>query len=163
MFKPITYGLLATVLLAGTPALVAADPKPQNAKPADPQTIANAFAGKTFKWKTCKGGIYYGANWQAQAYCNREGPAVGIGTWSVDANARICHALTWYWFEGDEVGSKSEPVTDRNCEEHLVDPSGRIWRSWGGETEWWDFPSSYMKKGFLLKSKVTRLRKKLGV
>lgn len=158
-----TAALVGAICIAASG--VQADPKPKGAKNADPQTIANFHAGKTHNWKSCKGGIYYGGGWEAQAYCNREGPAIGIGTWRVNAKGRICHDLTWYWQSGDgSVGSKKDPVTDNECTDHVVSPDGTIWRSWGGEADWWRLKTSKsMVKGFKHKAKVNRLRRKLGV
>ena len=136
-----------------------ADPKPKGAKSASAQTVANHYAGKTHHWKSCKGGIYFGANWQAQAYCNKEGPSIGLGKWSVTKRGKICHELTWYWPKGDGHGSK---VDKKDCTEHVVDANGEMWRSWQGEKDWWR--SQYQKnleKGFKHKSKINRLRKKL--
>ena len=152
------------VAICGLSTTLSADPKPAGAKNAPPQLVANSVAGKTHIWKSCKGGIYYGGQWQAQAWCERKGPSIGIGTWSVNSKGRLCHELTWYWPKGDGYGSKKEPVTDRQCDDHVVAPDGVLWRSWGGEKDWWKFDTNpNLVKGFKMKRKVTRLRKKLGV
>lgn len=145
-----------------------AETKPAGSKRADPQAVANFWAGKTHTWKSCKGGIYYGPNWQAQAWCERDGPSVGIGKWSVSGKGVICHDLTWYWPSGEGVGSKSEPVTDRECSEHATAPDGRLLTRWLGDKTkadgWWSpVNSSGVTQGFKLNRKVTRLRRKLGV
>jgi hypothetical protein len=151
-------------LLVLQSGVASADPKPPGAKYANPQIVANSVAGSTHLWKSCNGGIYYGGNWQAQAWCNKDGPSVGIGTWSVDRKGRLCYKLTWYWPKGDGLGSKSKPVTDKECDDHLVSKDGTLWRSWGGEPDWWKFHSNPNRvKGFKYKSKINRLRKKLGV
>ena len=157
--------LLGSALMFAVGSLGAgADPKPSGAKAANPQVIANYHAGKTHIWKNCKGGIYYGSNWQAQAWCERDGKAVGLGTWKVDGRGKICHELTWYWKGKDGVGSRTPEVTEENCHEHLVDGIGTIWRSWGGEKDWWPLAGTKsLVKGFKHKSKVSRLRNQLGV
>ena len=161
-FLSLSTALSAALILA--PMAGIADPKPKGARNASAQTVANAVAGKTHNWKDCKGGIYYGGKWQAQAWCNKDGPAVGLGTWSVNSKGRLCHDLTWYWPKGDGYGSKREPVTARNCDDHVIAPDGVMWRSWGGEKDWWKFDTNpNLVKGFKHKRKINQLRRKLGV
>ena len=69
---------LSGVIASFSASLAVADPKPANSRTADPQTVANAFAGKTMRWKDCKAGIYYGAKWQAQALCLKGSGSVGL-------------------------------------------------------------------------------------
>lgn len=158
-----TVGMMAVVAMLGS-GMAIADPKPNGAKAADPQMIANFHAGKTHNWKSCKGGIYYGANWQAQAWCEKSGKSVGLGQWRVDARGQICHELTWYWKKGDGVGSKKGEVSKEDCHEHVVDEIGTVWRSWGGEKDWWPLASNKsIVKGFKHKAKINRLRRQLGV
>lgn len=155
---------LATSLALMPATVGSADPKPKGAKNAPAQVVANALAGKTSLWKSCKGGIYFGPNWQATAWCSKKGDAVGLGTWKVNSKGRVCHDLTWYWQDGNKVGSEHKPVTKENCDDHVIAPDGAIWRSWGGEKDWWKLTGSKsFVKGFKFKRKTSRLRKKLGV
>ncbi len=136
-----------------------ADPKPKNAKTTDAQTLANLYGGKTQNWKSSGGGIYYGPNWEAQAFSGNHPKNAGIGKWSVDGKGRVCHQLVWYWPNGDEVGSKED---DPECITHVTDPDGIIWRSWPGDKEWWKATGSQsLEKGFKFKSKIRRNRKKM--
>lgn len=146
-------------LLLGGAAL--ADPKPKGAKPVPAQTIANLYAGKTQNWKSCNAGIYYGGGWEAQAFCEKDGKAVGLGKWSVSNKGRVCHQLTWFWQDGDGYGSKK---SDADCISHLIDSDGVIWRKWDSDKDWWRLTSTKsMTKGFKHKAKINRLRRKLGV
>lgn len=146
-------------IMAATPAL--ADPKPKGAKPVDAQTLANMYVGTSQTWKGCKGGIYYGGKYEAQAYCSKEGESVGVGKWTVDRKGRVCHELIWYWPQGKGVGSK--PQDKKECVAHLMDANGNIWRNWNNDKDWWQLGPKDMIKGFKLKRKVKRLRKKLSV
>lgn len=151
---------LASAILVGTMAL--ADPKPKGAKPTSGQVVANYYVGKTQAWKSCKAGIYYGGQWQAQAFCEKKGKSVGVGTWSVSANGKLCHDIIWYWPDGDGYGSKPQDRPD--CISHVTDPDGVIWRKWDNDKDWWKLEGSKnLTKGFKFKSKVNRMRKKLGV
>ena len=156
-FFATTIGITALVMTLGAPAK--ADPKPVGAAVPGAQTLANIYAGRTVPWKDCKGGIYFGGGWQAQAYCNRKGPAVGLGEWSVTRTGRVCYDLGWYWPTGDGVGSKPK---EKECMAHLIDASGRLWVNWEKDNEWWGMDQS-KNKGFKLKGKVTRLRRKLSL
>ncbi|KIN62398.1 DUF995 domain containing protein [Sulfitobacter noctilucicola] len=142
-----------------------ADPKPKNTKATDSQTVANFYAGTSRLWKSCKpGGVYLGGGWEAQAYCKRKSESVSVGKWSVKRGV-LCIDLVHYWQQGDGVGSK--PNDDRECIAHITDADGQIWRSWNDDGDWWRLQAvkddKGAAKGFKLKSKVTRLRKKLGV
>lgn len=164
MLKPTVFSAAIGLACALASAAPADTKPPAGAKPADPQTIANAHVGKTFAWKSCNGGVYYGGGWEAQAWCNKDGPSVGIGTWSVDRKGRVCQELTWYWPEGDGVGSKTNPVRKQDCHSHVIDTNGEVWRHWDGGPDWWRFENtSNMSKGFKFKSRINRLRRKLGV
>lgn len=155
----LTASLFAAATFAGP---VAADPKPADAAKIAPQTVANFYAGRSNIWKGCKGSIYFGAGWEAQAMCSKDGPAVGLGTWKIEANGSLCYELTWYWPEGSNVGSKPG---ERTCIEHVTDTQGRIWHKWPKDVDWWiqSGDSKNWKTGFQNKRKITRLRKKLGV
>lgn len=145
-------------------SLAYADPKPSGAKPSSNQTVANFYAGTTRLWKSCKGGVYFGAKFQAQAYCNKSGPSVGLGKWSVK-NGVVCTDLVWYWKQGDGVGSK--PADKKNCIAHVTDAEGQMWRRWNNDADWWRVKAikddKSASKGFKFKSKVNKLRRKLDV
>ena len=161
MKTPLISLALCGVLALANTAL--ADTKPKGAKPAPAQTIANIYAGKTQNWKSCKAGIYYGGGWEAQAYCDKSGPSVATGKWSVNSKGKLCHDLDWYWPQGDQYGTKKGTP---DCISHVVDADGVIWRKWDGEPDdqWWQIDKSKsLVKGFKHKRKVNRLRKKLGV
>ena len=152
----------SVAVLCATQAL--ADPKPKGAKRLDAQTVANMYAGKTVPWKTCKGGIFFGAKFQAQSYCNKSGPSVGLGKWKVTSKGSICHELVYYWPQGDSFGSKPQ---DKNpdCINHLVDADGQIWHNWLSDNDWWrGFPKDKnFSKGNKYKRQIAKNRKKLGV
>ena len=156
-------GLAVTLALVAT--TVSADPKPKNAKATDSQVVANMYAGTSRAWKSCKGGIYFGGGWEAQAYCNRNSESVGLGKWSVKKGV-LCSQVTWYWKDGDGVGSK--PGDRPDCIAHITDADGQIWRRWNDDADWWRVPKSIKDdksgfKGNKFKSKINKNRKKLGV
>jgi hypothetical protein len=139
---------------------LSADPKPAGSKPWDAQSIANYYAGKSEVWKNCKGGVYYDGGWVAQAYCNKDGESVGVGTWNVK-NGKVCHQLTWNWPQGDGVGTKDDKAYCRNL---VVAPDGVVWLNWGEDNEWWRLENQdSIVKGFESKRNVNKWRKKLGV
>ncbi|MGV6803237.1 MAG: DUF995 domain-containing protein [Ruegeria sp.] len=161
--------LIAVISIATTTVGIA-DPRPQGAKKAPPQEVANFYAGKTQSWSSCNGGgIYYGGGWQAQAYCKEDGESVGIGTWSISRNGRICHDLTWYWRDEDgSVKSSDKPVSDRNCDDIVMASDGTLWARWvHKKTEadaWWNLNrSESIRQGNKLKGKINRMRRNLGV
>ena len=142
----------------------AADPKPKNSKAADSQAVANFYAGTSRVWESCKGGVYFGGQFEAQAYCDKGTPSVGLGKWSVKGGV-ICTDLIWHWKDGDGVGSK--PSDNRDCIAHIVDSEGTMWRRWNDDKDWWRVQDikadKKAAKGFKFKSKVNRMRRKLGV
>ena len=159
--------LVKSLFLSGaiaslTASIALADPKPANSVNADPQTVANAFAGKTMRWKNCKAGVYYGGKWEAQALCEKDGSSIGLGKWSVTREGAVCIDLVFYWDENGET--KSQPQ-ERNpdCIYHVVDPNGQVWHRWEDDTEWWRGFSDNLVKGFKYKGKIRRLRRKLDV
>lgn len=153
---------IAALVAAGvlSMSMAQADPKPVGAKAMDRQALANLYAGRTHTWKDCKAGIYYGGGWEAQAFCEKSGKAVGVGTWSVKAGGKLCRQLNWYWPEGGSVGTKAE---EEKCVEHVVDSNGTVWRSWPDDADWWRFNDKNTPKGFKHKRKVNQMRKKLKV
>ena len=161
MLKLTILGVCTAFALSANTAI--ADPKPRGAKAADPNVVAKMYGGGTSIWKGCKGGIYYGAKWQAQAYCNKQGPSVGLGKWSVDRKGTVCWNLQWYWPQDGEYGTKKQD--GKECIQHLVDKDGTMWRHWTSDgNNWWRVdPNDATEKGFKLKSKVNRVRRKIGI
>jgi hypothetical protein len=152
-------GILALSLTSTWPAQ--ADPKPPGARATDAQTLANLYAGKSQLWNSCKGGIYYGGQWQAQAFCSKDGESVGLGEWSVTRRGEVCHELTWYWSAGDGVGSKKDA---KDCISHVTDPQGVIWRKFENDADWWKVENSKsFVEGFKMKSKVSKMRRKVSL
>ncbi|WP_425044047.1 DUF995 domain-containing protein [Primorskyibacter sp. S87] len=156
-------GLLTFLVSAGlsfsSAVSVSADPKPKGATGASAQAVANLYGGMTQTWKTCQGGIYYGPNWEAQAWCGKNPDNVGIGKWRVDNKGRVCHDLTWYWPNSDGYGSKQD---GGECISHVTDAEGNLWRSWPQDSEWWRATGSKsLNKGFTYKSKVRRAKRKM--
>ena len=156
-------GLVAMMAFGAT--TLSADPKPKNAKVTDSQTVANHYAGTSRTWKSCKpGGVYFGGGWEVQSYCKKESESVGLGKWSVKKGV-MCTDLVYYWKKGDGVGSK--PNDKQECISHVTDAEGQIWRRWNNDPDWWRLTpikdDKRAAKGFKFKSKVKRLRKKLGV
>lgn len=160
--------ILCSAALLSAPSITLADPKPEGAQRADPQTVANFYIGKSHKWNSCNGGIYFDSNWEARAYCNRDGPSVGMGKWIIYSDGKLCNDLTWYWPEGDGVGSKKEGITDRDCFDHVIDSNGDLWSRWQGEKNdpnaWWKRQGNRnIVKGDAFRREVKRLRRKLDI
>ena len=89
---------VAASLVAGLSTAAQADKLPRGAKPASPQKVASAYAGRTDLWKdNCDGGIYFAPNWQARAWCAESSDNLGAGTWTVENNGDLCQDLTWHW------------------------------------------------------------------
>ena len=154
--------IAACGLAMALPLTALADPKPSGAGRADPNVVANAYAGNTVNWKSCKAGVYYGGAWEATALCEKEGASLGLGKWSVTQKASVCLDLVWYWREGNET--KSQPQEKNpDCINHVVDANGQIWHNWDGDNDWWRGVAGNMDKGFKYKRKVKRLRRKLDV
>ncbi|WP_264213468.1 DUF995 domain-containing protein [Leisingera thetidis] len=158
------FKLAISVTITGTFLFAAgafADPKPRNASVTGGQALAALYGGKTQIWKKCQGGIYYGPRWEAQAYCAQHPNSVGVGTWRIDGKGRVCQNLTWYWSVDGQLTSKEG---EEECISHLTAEDGIVWRSWPKDREWWKATNSAsLEKGFKLKSKIRRLRKKLKV
>lgn len=153
--------LAAISFSTALPENAAADPKPKGAKAPTAQSVGQIYAGNTSNWKSCKGGIYFGANGKAQAYCAKGNGSVGLGKWSLNSKAQVCYDMTYYWNEGGSVSSKKEP---RECMSHLVDSDGQLWVNWTGYSDWWRFDAKKsVAKGFKYKQKHQRLVKKLGL
>lgn len=151
-------GLLVTVLPVGA----SADPMPNSAGTPTPSQVMAAYIGKTEKWEAdCNGGIYFGANNQARAWCANSPDSLGAGQWYADAYGRMCHDLTWYWLNNGRAGSSPG---EKSCVQHVVDRSGHVWRSYAGETEWWSLKgASSLTPGYTFQSQVRALRSRLGL
>jgi len=159
---------VAILSIAGALALsvnpAVADPKPKGAKASDSQTIANFYAGTTRIWKRCNGGgIYFGAGWEAKAYCNQNAPAVAWGEWSVK-KGKLCSQVVWHWRKDGQARSEEGK---KDCIAHITDAEGTIWRRWNDDKDWWRLQSvkedKKAVKGFKFKSKFNRTKKKSGV
>jgi hypothetical protein len=150
---------LSSILLLSLAAPSVADPMPRGAKPAQPQKIAQAYAGRTDIWEEgCNGGIYFSPNWQARAWCAESSDNVGAGSWRVDESGRLCQSLNWYWPNGTRAGvSAGEEL----CISHVVDRWGKMWRNWPGDAEWW--PMERLPKGYKFQSDVQQARARLGI
>jgi len=160
--KNTVFAISILALCSGT---ASADPKPKGAKATDSQTIANFYAGTSREWKSCNGGgVYFGGGWEAQAYCNKGDESVGAGTWSVKRGV-LCTDLIWSWKKGSEVVTK--PAREKHCIAHVTDADGQIWRRWNDDADWWRVrpisEDDNAFKGFKLKSKIRRAKKKIGV
>lgn len=156
----LALAVLSVSLGIGGAAL--ADPKPKHAKAASAQMIANKYAGRMHVWKSCKGGVYFGSNWEAVAYCSKHRNAVGIGQWSTQGG-KLCHKITWYSVKDGKLSTKPKEM---KCDVHmLTDQDGQVWHSWESDTDWWQgFPrEEHFTKGNKYKRQVRRLRKKFGV
>lgn len=139
-----------------------ADPKPRGTKPADGQTVANMYVGKTQTWKRCRGGVFYGGGGAAEAYCHIEGDSenVGIGRWTVTSKGRVCADMQWHWGKGE---GKSKRNDEPDCIDHIVDKDGQIWRRWNDDKDWWKFSDDSVDKGHTLKRKTNKLKRKFGL
>ena len=154
-------GILAAFVLMIAPIETVADPKPRNAKIASSDKIVRAYAGRTAPWdEGCDGGIYFGGNAQARAWCAQNSESLGAGTWSANSQGELCYELTWYWSDRNRIGSS---LDERICISHVVDRVGRVWRSWPNEPEWWPMDrSGGMVRGYKFKNEVRQTRNKLG-
>lgn len=154
------------LLLSAGLSLTAGAALPENApgagERADPQQVARLYAGKTDLWGgDCGGGIYFSPEMQARAWCRASPDAFGAGSWSVDAQGRICHTLTWYWADGGGAPESGEPET--SCVEHAEDSRGRIWRRWPGDPDWWRMQNSALPvQGYKFRRQVSAARKATG-
>jgi hypothetical protein len=154
--------LRVATLLAIVPTASIADPMPSGAKNPTPSQIEAAYIGRTDLWTTdCAGGIYFGANNQARAWCSESRDSLGAGTWSVDNYGRLCHELTWYWPNDNRAGSSPG---DKTCVQHVVDRSGHVWRSYPGQSEWWPVSSDAgLVPGYKFQGEVVATQRRLGL
>jgi|TARA_R100000935_G_scaffold56513_2_gene88230 hypothetical protein len=157
-WKRSLIGLLITALPVGA----IADPMPYGARTPTPSQVMTAYIGKTEKWDAdCNGGIYFGANNQARAWCAKSPDSLGAGRWYTDAYGRMCHELTWYWPNNGRAGSSPG---EKSCVLHVVDRSDRVWRSYSGQAEWWPIKEDFsLTPGYTFQNQVRALRRKLGL
>ena len=160
--KIFASGFLSAVLLVVAPGSATADPRPRGAQPASPAKVTQAYAGKTDLWEAdCGGGIYFGPNGQARAWCAQKDGNLGAGAWSVQSDGQLCQELTWYWPNGRSYGASKG---NRACISHVVDGRGKLWRSWPGSEEWWPIDSpSGLVRGYKFQSNVKQVRSRLGL
>lgn len=160
--KVFARGLLSVVVFAYAPIMAKADPMPRGAQPASPSKVAQAYSGKTDLWETdCGGGIYFGPNGQARAWCSQNSDNLGAGTWYVQSDGQLCQELTWYWPNGQNAGASAG---DRACISHVVDRRGKLWRSWPESSEWWPIDAtSGLVRGYKFQNNVRHTRQKLNL
>ncbi len=160
--KNFCTGVVASAVLACAPISALADQKPLGARAASAGQIAKAYLGKTEMWNTdCSGGIYYGGNGQARAWCGDKAGNLGAGRWSADNNGNMCSELTWYWPGNGRAGASQG---EKSCVAHVVDIFGGIWRSWPGDPEWWPMNGSPdIVEGYKFQNEVSRTQRKLGL
>ncbi|UOA33904.1 hypothetical protein DSM110093_03739 (plasmid) [Sulfitobacter sp. DSM 110093] len=153
---------LMGLLIAALPLGALADPLPYGAKTPTASQVRSAYIGKTEKWDAdCSGGIYFGANNQARAWCAQSGDSLGAGEWTVDAYGRMCHNLTWYWPNNGRAGSSPG---EKSCVLHVADRFDRIWRSYPGQSEWWPVKGdASLSSGYVFQNQVVALKRKLGI
>jgi len=153
---------LACCLIAAVPVAAMADPLPYKAKTPAPSQVIAAYIGKTEQWDAdCDGGIYFGPNNQARAWCAQSSDSLGAGTWTVDSYGRMCHNLTWYWPNNGRAGSSPG---EKSCIQHVVDRFDRVWRSYPGQSEWWPVKGdASLTRGYIYQNEVAGLKKKLGI
>lgn len=160
MFCP--KSLLACTFFAIVPFYSVADPLPSSAKSPTPAQVFGAYLGKTAIWdENCGGGIYFGPNQQARAWCAQNSESLGAGKWSVDAYGRMCHELVWYWPNNGRAGRSAG---EKTCIQHVVDRSGRIWSNYPGEADWWpveDNPN--LVRGYTFQSEILATKGMLGL
>ena len=153
--------LISAISLSSIPAMALADAKPNDWQPASPQKIAKTYSGKTDLWDTdCSGGIYFAPNEEVRAWCAESSDNLGAGTWSVDNTGQVCQDLKWYWPNGDHTEASSSETL---CISHVVDRSGKMWRSWPNDPEWWPMDrSSGLIQGYKFQTNVHQARSELG-
>lgn len=159
----LSTGIIISAILMSAPSIASADPQPKNAQPASAAKIAKAYAGKTDLWETdCGGGIYFGPNGQARAWCADNPNVLGVGTWSADDTGQLCHKLRWFARQGSSRAT-SGPV-ETTCIAHLDKRWGDLYRSFPGDNEWWALNEfSGLTRGYKYQANVKAARAKLGL
>ena len=160
MFRRKTW--IVRVFFAVLPVSAIAEPLPNGAKTPTAAQVMSAYIGKTAIWdEGCEGGIYFGPNNQARAWCAQESESLGVGKWTVDAYGRMCHDLTWYWPNNGRAGSSPG---EASCIQHVADRFGRIWRSYPGQTEWWPVKGdATLVRGYTYREQIMTTKRKLGI
>ena len=154
-------GSFVSASLAITATTALADPKPRPSKPASAQQIANKFVGTTQIWKSCSGGIYFGGNWDATAYCDKNKNSVAVGKWTTQGG-KLCYKVLWHFVKDGKLSTKERA----KCELSFVtDADGQMWHRWGDDKDWWrGFPKDKnFSKGDKFKRKSAKVRKNLGI
>ncbi|UYV36160.1 DUF995 domain-containing protein [Rhodobacteraceae bacterium D3-12] len=155
-------GMLISAFLVAVPSLGIADPKPRNAQPATAAKITKIYAGKTDVWDTdCGGGIYFGPNGQARAWCATNPDTLGAGTWYATNQGQLCHKLKWYYPQGSGAGVSAEQTS---CIDHVDKRWGNTYRNYADSAEWWPIDDySGPKRGYKFQANVKAARAKLGL
>lgn len=155
-------GMLISAFLVSVPSLGAADPKPRNAQPATAAKISKIYAGKTDAWDTdCSGGIYFGPNGQARAWCAASPDNLGVGTWYATNEGQLCHKLRWYSRTGNTTSASDEQTT---CIDHVDKRWGDTFRSYPDSADWWPINEfSGLSRGYRFQANVQATRAKLGL
>lgn len=154
--------LFALTSFAVLPCWAVADPLPNGAKTPTPEQVMAVYIGKTAIWEdNCGGGIYFGPNSQARAWCAQNSDNLGAGKWSVDSYGRMCHELTWYWPNNGRAGRSAGEIS---CIQHVVDRHNRVWRNYPGEAEWWPVKGdTTLVRGYTFRNDILATKRKLGL
>lgn len=154
----VSMSSLACLLLA-LPG--AADEVPAGASIPSSYDITKTYVGRTEIWdEGCSGGIYYGPNGQARAWCGENSSGFAAGYWSADASGRMCHQLTWYFIADGKVGSS---LGERACTSHLLDERRKVWRNWPGSDEWWPAENDSLVRGYRFQNEILAVRRLMGL
>ena len=163
MFKIKCASALSVALTLCFGGLAMANSLPPGTRAPTADQLAAAYAGKTDLWPdNCGGGIYYGANGTAKAWCRTNSENFASGQWSITSDGRLCTDLNWFWPNPNGgAGSSSGGI---NCILHASGPTGGLWRSWDGK-DWWKMrPStSGLKSGYVFRGDIERTRQRLGL
>ena len=135
---------------------------PQPAWALTQESIAKYYEDRTYRWKSCRGGIYFGAAGEAVAYCGDKKDSVGIGTWTTN-RGNLCYTMTWHFVNEGILDKAEDP--EKCVFQIVIDNDKHLWHSWDGEDDYWPgLPkASFFAKGFKFKNKVDRARARLGV
>lgn len=154
------FRCLLVCSLTATPVL--ADELPSGATTPSTYALTRTYLGHTEIWQqNCGGGIYYGPNGQARAWCRNNPSGFGAGTWTVDVYGRMCHQLSWYYLAGGTVGSSPG---ERTCTSHVVDPRNRMWRNWPNSNEWWPANGDgVLVRGYQFQDQIISVKRRLGI
>jgi len=152
--------LISTALIAGC-MIVAfsassslAGKKPRGSKSPGASVIKAKYVGKTWKWKNGDG-IYFARNGTTMATYQNE---VAFGKWSVSSAGTLCNTAKWHW---DDKGPKNRNI--KTCWKHTLDKDGDLWARESKKNNWYEFSSNKFSRGNRVKSKINRVKKKLGL